>query len=69
MVSTPAPLVIDPAALDVTHVPHSVPSPPATPDARTGFYGLGWNVSYGEQGRLQLGHSGAFNLGDAPHRS
>jgi CubicO group peptidase (beta-lactamase class C family) len=57
--------VIDPAALDVTHVPHSVSSPPATPDARTGFYGLGWNVSYDEQGRLQLGHSGAFNLGAA----
>jgi CubicO group peptidase (beta-lactamase class C family) len=57
--------VIDPAALNVTHTPHSVSSPPATPDARTGFYGLGWNVSYDEQGRLQLGHSGAFDLGAA----
>lgn len=27
------------------------------------FYGLGWNVSYDEAGRLRLGHSGAFELG------
>lgn len=27
------------------------------------FAGLGWNVSYDEQGRLRLGHSGAFALG------
>jgi CubicO group peptidase (beta-lactamase class C family) len=27
------------------------------------FYGLGWNVSYDEDGRLRLGHSGAFALG------
>src|SRR4051812_26376126 len=33
--------VVDPAALDVTRVPHSVSSPAAGPDARTGFYGLG----------------------------
>jgi CubicO group peptidase (beta-lactamase class C family) len=57
--------VVDPAALDVTRVPHSVSSPPAAPDGRAGFYGLGWNVSYDDHGRLQLGHSGAFNLGAA----
>src|SRR5436309_9103216 len=28
-----------------------------------GFYGLGWNVSYDDQGRLRLNHSGAFALG------
>jgi CubicO group peptidase (beta-lactamase class C family) len=32
-----------------------------------GFYGLGWNVSYDEQGRLRLNHSGAFALGSATH--
>jgi hypothetical protein len=32
-----------------------------------GFYGLGWNVSYDEQGRLRLNHSGAFALGAATH--
>ena len=29
------------------------------------FYGLGWNVSYDQQGRLRLNHSGAFDLGAA----
>jgi CubicO group peptidase (beta-lactamase class C family) len=57
--------VIDPAALDVTHVPHSLSNPPGTPEARAGFYGLGWNVSSDDQGRVQWGHSGAFNLGAA----
>ena len=29
------------------------------------FYGLGWNVNYDTEGRLRLGHSGAFALGAA----
>jgi CubicO group peptidase (beta-lactamase class C family) len=29
------------------------------------FYGLGWNVSYDQQGRLRLNHSGGFGLGAA----
>jgi CubicO group peptidase (beta-lactamase class C family) len=57
--------VIDPDALDVTRTPHSVSNPPGSPVSRTGFYGLGWNVSYDDQGRLQIGHSGAFDLGAA----
>jgi CubicO group peptidase (beta-lactamase class C family) len=32
-----------------------------------GFYGLGWNVSYDQEGRLRLNHSGAFALGAATH--
>lgn len=28
-----------------------------------GFYGLGWNVSYGADGRHKISHSGAFSLG------
>ena len=31
------------------------------------FYGLGWNVSYDEQGRLRLNHSGGFDLGAATY--
>ncbi|MGW5850708.1 serine hydrolase [Streptomyces sp. NPDC055254] len=46
-----------------THRPEIVSQPPATPDGRTGFYGLGWNVSYDDAGRLRLSHSGAFELG------
>ncbi len=30
-----------------------------------GFYGLGFNVSYDEHGRLRLNHSGAFSMGAA----
>jgi CubicO group peptidase (beta-lactamase class C family) len=57
--------IVDAEALGVTHVPHAVSGLPATPGARTRFYGLGWNVSYDDHARLQLGHSGAFNLGAA----
>ena len=57
--------VIDAEALAVTRIPRAVSGPPATPAARARFYGLGWNVSYDDYGRLQLGHSGAFNLGAA----
>jgi CubicO group peptidase (beta-lactamase class C family) len=57
--------LIDPIALQTTHVPHAVSGPASAPAARSRFYGLGWNVSYDDQGRVQLGHSGAFNLGAA----
>ncbi|MGW0424762.1 serine hydrolase [Streptomyces sp. NPDC003015] len=57
--------VVDADALEQTHVPHMVSEPPHSPAGRTGFYGLGWNVSYDDQGRLRLGHSGGFALGAA----
>ncbi|XUM01817.1 serine hydrolase [Streptomyces venezuelae ATCC 10712] len=50
-------------ALERTHWPESVAIPPAAPAARTGFYGLGWNVSYDDEGRLRLSHTGAFAEG------
>jgi CubicO group peptidase (beta-lactamase class C family) len=31
------------------------------------FYGLGWNVGYDDHGRLNLNHSGAFDLGAATY--
>ncbi|WP_328924831.1 serine hydrolase [Streptomyces sp. NBC_00190] len=49
--------------LSRTHLPEIVSQPPATPTGRTGFYGLGWNVSYDDAARLRLSHSGAFELG------
>ncbi|MFI2052159.1 serine hydrolase [Streptomyces purpureus] len=52
-------------ALAQTHLPHIVSVPPPSPAGRAGFYGLGWNVSYDDQGRLKLGHSGGFALGAA----
>ncbi|MEU5637700.1 serine hydrolase domain-containing protein [Streptomyces rishiriensis] len=57
--------VVDADALEETHLPHMVSEPPHSPAGRTGFYGLGWNVSYDDQGRLKLGHSGGFALGAA----
>ncbi len=55
--------VVDAAALQETHVPHQ--DLRTVPNGRTQFYGLGWNVSYDDQGRLKLDHSGAFALGAA----
>ncbi|POX55526.1 serine hydrolase [Streptomyces sp. Ru71] len=57
--------LIDPAALDQTHVPHSVANPPHAPAGEPGFYGLGWDVGYDQRGRLRLSHSGGFELGAA----
>ncbi|MEU9720089.1 serine hydrolase [Streptomyces sp. NPDC047976] len=34
-----------------------------TPRGTPQFYGLGWNVSYDDAGRLRLSHSGGFELG------
>jgi CubicO group peptidase (beta-lactamase class C family) len=54
------------APLAEPHIPESISNPPANPNVdRTGFYGLGWNVSYRDNGAVQIGHSGAFNLGAA----
>lgn len=56
--------VVDAEALGETHRPHMASSHPANPDSqRTGFYGLGLNVSFDSQGRVRLSHSGAFLQG------
>ncbi len=34
-------------------------------DGLPGFYGLGWNVRWDTDGRLRIGHSGAFAMGAA----
>ncbi|MCD1644554.1 serine hydrolase [Aurantimonas coralicida] len=57
--------LIDESALATTHQPHMPNRLPADPAIRAGFYGLGWNVGTDDQGRVTLGHSGAFNLGTA----
>ena len=61
--------VIDPAALAFTHTPQVVPGLPRTPLSRAGFYGLGWNVSYDDRGRLDISHAGAFYLGASTYLS
>jgi CubicO group peptidase (beta-lactamase class C family) len=54
--------IVDAQALAETHAPQvHTGSNPFTGAPQ--FYGLGWNVSYDPQGRLRLGHSGAFSMG------
>jgi CubicO group peptidase (beta-lactamase class C family) len=58
--------LIPTAALDPMHRPQSFSSvPPDLARQRTGFYGLGLNVSYTDFGAVQWSHSGAFALGAA----
>jgi CubicO group peptidase (beta-lactamase class C family) len=57
--------VIDADALTQTHLPWALSGMPSTSSARSGFYGLGTNVSYDYAGRLRLSHSGGFNQGAA----
>lgn len=51
------------APLLAMHTPHAVSGPPATLDARPGFYGLGMNVGTDSAGRQRVSHSGAFLSG------
>lgn len=57
--------IIAATALRETHIPQIVSTPPQNPTAtdRASFYGLGWGVSYTDEGLVRLSHSGAFNLG------
>ena len=53
-------------ALEETHKQQmckdeSAPVAPAT--CKGGYYGLGWNVGWDDEGELTLSHSGAFDLG------
>ena len=56
--------IVDAAALAETHRPQIVSNQATDPAVdRAGFYGLGWNVNYEDDGSVRLGHSGAFALG------
>jgi CubicO group peptidase (beta-lactamase class C family) len=57
--------IVDPAALLPAVTPQIVSSPPSEPAARSGFYGYGFNVGTTSAARVQLSHSGAFDLGAA----
>src|SRR6184192_2822188 len=58
--------IVDEKALAETHHPQIlIGFNPYT--GLPGFYGLGWNVSYDQEGRLRFNHSGAFALGAATH--
>ncbi len=55
--------IVDPKALLPALTPQIVSSPASEPAMRSGFYGYGFNVSSTSAGRMQLSHSGAFELG------
>jgi len=57
--------LIDPAALQAALSPQAFSSPGHVPSARPSFYGYGFNVGIGADGRTVFGHSGAFTLGAA----
>lgn len=57
--------IVDPAALLPAVSPQIVSSPPEEPAMRSGFYGYGFNVGTTSAARVQLSHSGAFDLGAA----
>lgn len=58
--------VIDEEALDLTHTPMVVKSPPTPTVADpASFYGLGWNIETDATGATRWNHSGAFSLGAA----
>lgn len=57
--------IASPEALLPATTAQIVSAPAATPHARSGFYGYGFNASVSSSGRTQYSHSGAFALGEA----
>jgi CubicO group peptidase (beta-lactamase class C family) len=55
--------IVDPKALLPAVTPQIVSSPATEPAMRSGFYGFGFNVAPTSAARMELSHSGAFELG------
>jgi CubicO group peptidase (beta-lactamase class C family) len=55
--------IVDPKALLPAVTPQIVSSPATEPAMRSGFYGFGFNVGSTSAARMELSHSGAFELG------
>lgn len=55
--------IVDPKALLPAVTPQIVSSPASEPAMRSGFYGFGFNVGTTSAARMQVSHSGAFELG------
>ncbi|MCW2689175.1 MAG: beta-lactamase [Mycobacterium sp.] len=55
--------IADPKALLPALTPQIVSSPPTEAAMRSGFYGYGFDVGSTSAARMQLSHSGAFELG------
>ena len=57
--------IVDPKALLPAITPQIVSSRASEPAARSGFYGYGFNISTSAGARVELSHSGAFDMGAA----
>jgi len=57
--------IVDSQALLPAVSPQVVSSPPSQPAMRAGFYGYGFNVGTTSAARVELNHSGGFELGAA----
>lgn len=57
--------IVSPAALLPAVTAQAVSNRATEPAKKSGFYGYGFNVGTTSSGRVQLGHSGAFELGAA----
>jgi CubicO group peptidase (beta-lactamase class C family) len=57
--------IASPDALLPANTPQVVSMPAATPKARAGFYGHGFNASVTSSGRTVYSHSGGFSMGAA----
>ena len=55
--------IVDPKALQPALTPQITSDRATEPAMRSGFYGYGFNVGTNAAGRVQLSHSGAFELG------
>jgi len=56
--------IVDEDALDQTHTPMIMKSPPSPTIADPAtFYGLGWNIDVDDTGAIRWNHSGAFSVG------
>lgn len=57
--------IADPKALLPALTPQITSNPASEPAMRTGFYGYGFDISTSSSARMELSHSGAFELGAA----
>lgn len=57
--------IVDAKALLPAVTPQIVSSPASEPAMRSGFYGYGFNVGSTSAARMELSHSGGFELGSA----
>lgn len=55
--------MIAPEVLEATHTMHAVTRNNPGDFSKKGYYGMGWALSYDEQGRYRINHAGAFSIG------